>query len=195
MVVVSGVVVVLVVAFVVWTVVNVRRLRRAGARADAALTLVYVELDRRYEYVPALALAAAATVGRDLVAPVTGARAMAMRVREENLGPGRQAGAEKALSAAVQAVLDVGRRYPQLRSDWAFVRPAHELELIDQRLTGAVRVYNDQARALGRLRRTFPLRIVARWAGIGEAPLFEATILTVPASDSTPAVPVIADAA
>lgn len=178
---------------VAWGVVCFQRLQRAASNLETALRLVHVELDRRYEYVPALVLAAAETVGTDLVAPVTGARSLAMRVREEDLDLQRQAGAEKALSAALQAVLNSGRRYPQLAHDWAFVRPAHELEGIEERLAGAVRVYNEQARSLNRALTTFPTSVLATRAGIGRAQLFEATILEVPSSES--ADDVVADAA
>lgn len=169
-------------ALVCWLFSCHRSLQREASNLDTALRLVHAELDRRYEYVPALVLAAAETVGSDLVAPVTGARSLAMRVRAENLDLSRQAGAEKALSAALHAVLRSGRRYPQLAHDWAFVRPAHELDVIEQRLAGAVRVYNEQARRLNRERAAFPTSVLATRAGIDEAQLFEATILEVPSA-------------
>ena len=172
-----------------WVVSCLRRLRRAASSVDTSLRLLHAELDRRYEYVPGLVLVAAETVGRDLVAPVTGARSLAMRVREENLDLRRQAGAEKALSDALQSVLASGRRYPQLAHDWAFARPAHELEVTEQRLAGAVRVYNEQARTLNALRATFPTSVVAGRIDIPEAQLFEATILEVPAPESGAAGP------
>lgn len=167
----------------VWLAVCHRRLHQQVSSLATALRLVHAELDRRYQYVPALVLAAAETVGSDLVAPVTGARTLAMRIREEELDLRRQAGAEKALSAALQAVLQSGRRYPQLAHDWAFVRPAHELELIETRLAGAVRVYNDQARRLNSALTAFPTRVLAARAGIAEAQAFEATILEVHTSE------------
>ncbi|WP_241665752.1 LemA family protein [Prescottella subtropica] len=168
-----------------WVVARLHRLRRDASNVDTSLRLVHTELDRRYEYIPGLILAAADTVGRDFVAPVTGARALAMRIREEDLDPGRQAGAEKALTDALQSVLATARRYPQLTNDWAFVRPAHELDLTEQRLAGAVRVYNDQARSLNRALTTFPANLLGKHAGIGEAPLFEATLLAVPPVGAT----------
>jgi len=184
---VSGVAFVVLVIFVVcaaWVRSSIQRLRRLASSVDSALALVHVELDRRYEYVPALVLAASETVGSDLVAPVSGARSLAMRVREEDLDLRRQAGAEKALSEALHAVLESGRRYPQLAHDWAFVHPAHEIEVTEQRLTGAIRVYNEQARSLNRAIRTFPGTVVAHRLDIGSAQLFEATVLAVPSSDT-----------
>lgn len=162
---------------------SIQRLRRLASSVDSALALVHVELDRRYEYVPGLVLAASATVGSDLVAPVTGARSLAMRVREEDLDLRRQAGAEKALSEALHAVLASGRRYPQLAHDWAFVRPAHEIEVTEQRLAGAVRVYNEQARSLNHAIWTFPGSVVASRLSIGKSQLFEAPVLAVPSSE------------
>ncbi len=158
----------------------VRGLRRDASNVETSLRLVHTELDRRYEYIPGLILAAADIVGRDFIAPVTGARSLAMRIREENLDLSRQAGAEKALTEALQSVLTTGRRYPQLANDWAFVRPAHELDLTEQRLTGAVRVYNDQARNHNRALATFPTNLLGKWSGLAEAPLFEAPLLAVP---------------
>lgn len=160
-----------------------RQLRRADENRRAALSLIHVELDRRYEYVPGLVLAVADTVGRELVSTVTGARSLAMRVREENLDIGRQAGAENALSAALASLMGTARSYPALRRDWAFVRPAHEIDQTETRLAGAVTVYNDLARKHNATLTSFPAGLLARYSGIPAAPLFEATILEMPTSD------------
>ncbi|MBM4486288.1 LemA family protein [Rhodococcus hoagii] len=178
----SGVVLVVVVILVAWLASVNRDLRRLDANLRTALSLIHVEQDRRCEYVPGLVLAVAATVGRELVSTVTGARSLAMRVREENLDLGRQAGAENALSAALAALMGTARSYPALRRDWAFVRPAHEIDQTETRLAGAVTVYNDLARKLNDSLRTFPASLLARPAGIAAAPLFEAATLQMPTS-------------
>lgn len=165
-----------------WVVSVFRHLRRADANLRTALSLIHAEMDRRYEYVPGLVLAVADTVGRELVSTVTGARSLAMRVREENLDLGRQAGAENALSAALASLLGTARSYPALRRDWAFVRPAHEIDQTETRLAGAVTVYNDLARQHNDSLARFPAGLLARVGGIVAAPLFEATFLEMPAS-------------
>ncbi|MGO4204858.1 LemA family protein [Rhodococcus sp. TAF43] len=166
----------------VWVTVSVRQLRRTDASVRAALGLVHVELDRRYQYIPGLVLAAAETVGRELVNTVSGARSLAMRIREEDLDPRRQAGAENALSEALQSLLATANRYPALRNDWAFTRPSHEIEQTEARLAGAIQVYNDMAGRLDRSLTTFPTGLIARRIGIVGAQPFEATILEVPTS-------------
>lgn len=167
---------------VAWLVSEFRQLRRVDANLRTALSLIHAEMDRRYEYVPGLVLAVADTVGRDLVSTVSGARSLAMRVREEGLDLGRQAGAENALSAALASLLGTARSYPALRRDWAFVRPAHEIDQTETRLAGAVTVYNDLCRRHNDSLGSFPTGLLARVGGIAAAPLFEATILEMPVS-------------
>ncbi|PTR30996.1 LemA protein [Rhodococcus sp. OK519] len=169
----------------VWVSSVYRQLRRAESNLRTALSLIHVEQDRRYEYVPGLVLAVASTVGRELVSTVTGARSLAMRVRAENLDLRRQAGAENALSAALASLVGTARSYPALRRDYAFVRPAHEIDQTEARLAGAVTVYNDLARKQNDSLRTFPTSLLARPAGVGAAPLFEATILEMPVSEGS----------
>ncbi|WP_231569483.1 LemA family protein [Prescottella defluvii] len=169
----------------VWVIVAVKQLRRTDASVRAALGLVHVELDRRHEYIPGVILAAAETVGRELVNTVSGARTLAMRIREENLDPRRQAGAENALSEALQSLLTTANSYPALRNDWAFTRPAHEIDQTEARLAGAIQVYNDMVGRLDNALTTFPTGPIARRIGIVAAQPFEATILEVPTAAAT----------
>ena len=137
-----------------------RRVRRYRASTAASLTLLTVELERRFE--PLIAAVEPSGLNSELVRQLVGARSWSKAVRERELGLPVQAAAENALSAAVHAVLSEADTRPNLKSNWAIQGPAGELGTTEQRIAGAVRVYNDNAYRLASLRSTFPTKLVAK---------------------------------
>ena len=135
-----------------------RRVRRYRASTAASLTLLTVELERRFvQLEPLIAAVEPSGLNSELVRQLVGARSWSKAVRERELGLPVQAAAENALSAAVHAVLSEADTRPNLKSNWAIQGPAGE-----QRIAGAVRVYNDNAYRLASLRSTFPTKRVAK---------------------------------
>ena len=152
-----------------------RRVRRYRASTAASLTLLTVELERRFvqlepldqlpasfEIEPLIAAVEPSGLNSELVRQLVGARSWSKAVRERELGLPVQAAAENALSAAVHAVLSEADTRPNLKSNWAIQGPAGELGTTEQRIAGAVRVYNDNAYRLASLRSTFPTKLVAK---------------------------------
>jgi len=133
--------------------------------------LLVHELDDRYDLVPALiAASAGAGVERERIRPVVGARSLAIGVRDQRLGLAERAGAENALSATLHELIGGLDGV----SHWPFIRVARELQLREQRLAGAVRVYNDLGRTLNTAIGRFPTSLFAKLAAIGPVALFEA---------------------
>ena len=140
-----------------------RRVRRYRASTAASLTLLTVELERRcVQLEPLIAAVEPSGLNSELVRQLVGARSWSKAVRERELGLPVQAAAENALSAAVHAVLSEADTRPNLKSNWAIQGPAGELGTTEQRIAGAVRVYNDNAYRLASLRSTFPTKLVAK---------------------------------
>ncbi|SDD53883.1 LemA protein [Rhodococcus tukisamuensis] len=159
-----------------WAVAVVRRLRRIQASLSASRRLLEVELNRRYELVDALVVAARrADAPSAALAPLAGARSLALGFREQQLTLGEQAGSENALSVALHRVLLEVAEDPAVKNDWSVQRPALEVRNTEQRLVGAARVYNGTATALNTLVRGLPAGPVARAFGGRPVPLFEAT--------------------
>ncbi|WP_181762908.1 LemA family protein [Rhodococcus spelaei] len=159
----------------------VRRLRRTEANLTASRSLLEVELGRRYEQVNDLVVAArAANMDSSVLAPLAGARSLALGFREQGMTLGDQAGSENALSVALhRVVLETGSD-PKVKNDWAIQRPVLELQRTEQRLVGAARVYNSSAAAMNSLSRGIGTAPVARVFGGRPAPMFEATLAELP---------------
>lgn len=158
-----------------WVLTVRRSLRRSETNLTASRRLLDVELTRRYEQTDAL-VAAARAAGLDsaVVAPLAGARSLAVGVRDQGLTLGEQAGAENALSVALHRVIAEATDDPRVKNDWTIQRPVLDLQTTEQRLAGAARVYNDHAAARNALLRGVGKGPIARMLGGRPAPLFEA---------------------
>ncbi|MDQ1203417.1 MULTISPECIES: hypothetical protein [unclassified Rhodococcus (in: high G+C Gram-positive bacteria)] len=133
-----------------WIVSVVRRTRRSADSVAAGLNLLEIELDRRRAVIPDLVRAAVdADLDRAAVNQLVGARSLSAMMRDRRAELGARAGAENALSVALHEVLFDGRASGPL--GWDFSSPATELDRIEHRVAGAVRVYNTQASSLASL--------------------------------------------
>ncbi|MFW0874679.1 hypothetical protein [Rhodococcoides corynebacterioides] len=157
-----------------WLVAVVRRARRTVDTVVAALHLLEVALDHRRLLVPELARAAVgAALDRDAINQAVGARSWSAIVRERRADLGDRAAAENALSAAVHHLVCAGRESGRVR--WDFTAAVTELDHLERRVAGAVRVYNTHAAALAGLVRSPLTGPVVRTLGIGAPELFVET--------------------
>ncbi|MBT1191783.1 hypothetical protein [Rhodococcoides kroppenstedtii] len=157
-----------------WLVSVVRRARRTVDTVVAGLHLLEVALDHRRLLVPELARAAVgAELDREAINQAVGARSWSAIVRERRVDLGARAAAENALSAAVHHLVCAGRESGRVR--WDFTSAATELDALERRIAGAVRVYNAHAAALSGLVRSPLTGPVVRTLGIGAPDLFVET--------------------
>ncbi|WP_169818390.1 hypothetical protein [Rhodococcoides corynebacterioides] len=157
-----------------WLVAVVRRARRTVDTVVAGLHLLEVALDHRRLLVPELARAAVgAELDRDAINQAVGARSWSAIVRERRADLGDRAAAENALSAAVHHLVCAGRESGRVR--WDFTAAVTELDHLERRVAGAVRVYNTHAAALAGLVRSPLTGPVVRTLGIGAPELFVET--------------------
>lgn len=166
--------IVVVVALLVGYVASVeRRVRRYRSSTVASRNLVTVELERRYvQLEPFIAAVESSGLDAEPVRQLVGARSWSKAVRDRGLDLPAQAAAENALSAAVHAVLSESDAHPILKSAWAFQGPAGDLAVTEQRIAGAVRVYNDNAYKLAELRTSLPTMPVAKALKVTAPDLF-----------------------
>lgn len=175
-----------------WTASVARRTRRAADTVAAGLHLLEIELDHRRAVIPDLVRAAVdADVDRSAVNQLVGARSWSGIVRERRYELGDRAAAENGLSVALHDVLFEARSGGPL--GWDFVSPATDLDRIEHRIAGAVKVYNTQASALIALA-TSPLSgPIVRILGVRAPELFAETSELVPDLASTRADDVYAE--
>ncbi|MGU3432829.1 hypothetical protein ACNHUS_07395 [Actinomycetes bacterium M1A6_2h] len=152
----------------VLVLMGARRIKARQDTARAALSLLEVELEHRRAVIPELVRAATdADLDRESINQLVGARSWSTVVQENDFDLPRRASAENALSVALYEVI-----YSAHRANWQFRRPADELDIIEQRIVGAVRVYNTHADALVRLSRSPLTALSARLAGVDAPDLF-----------------------
>ncbi len=170
---VIGVVLVVVAVLAVYVASVAQRVRLYKSSTAASRQLVIIELERRYAQLePFIAAAESSGLNGESVRQLVGARSWSKAVRERGLELPTQAAAENALSAAVHEVFSESDSHPTVKSTWAFQGPAGDLAVTEKRITGAVRVYNDNADKLASLRNSYPTKPVAKAMKVTTPDLF-----------------------
>jgi LemA protein len=148
----------------------------AEEQANAALSEIQNQYQRRADLVPNLVATVEgfATQEREVLTQVTEARARATQVTldastvtdPEKLAQFEQA--QQGLSGALTRLLVASENYPELKSNQNFLALQSQLEGTENRITIARRDYNEAAREVNTLRRTFPQVIWAKTVHTGE---------------------------
>ncbi|KQU07367.1 hypothetical protein ASG56_07585 [Rhodococcus sp. Leaf7] len=160
---------------IVWIMSVVRRTRRSADTVAAGLHLLEIELDRRRAVIPDLVRAAVdAEIDRAAVNQLVGARSWSAMMRDRRSELGDRAAAENGLSVALHDVVFEGRASGP--TGWDFAAPATELDHIEHRIAGAVRVYNTQASILRSLAGSPLSRPIVRTLGVRAPDLFAETV-------------------
>ncbi len=130
------------------------------------------ELKRRYDLIPNLVATVQgyATHEREVLQRVTELRS---RCVANNGTPGEQATDETKLVAAIQQLLVVVERYPQLKADQHFLALQKELVNTEDRIQAARRFFNGNVRDYRNRRETFPSSLVAGLFGFGPEGFFD----------------------
>lgn len=193
-----GVVLLLVVAltaglFAGWVLAMATGLARLGRLVQEAWRQLDDELRRRHELVPDLVAAVQAHVRAEEVTAATERLVRAVSVaRNLAAGNGASSGrgaAEAAVSVALGRLYAEVEAYPAARDDVTFVALRGELTDAEDRIRAGRRLYNPGVLALDARLGTYPSRLVARWAGVGPAVLFDAAPGGDPRDISVPPAP------
>ncbi|MEM6926539.1 MAG: LemA family protein [Myxococcota bacterium] len=169
------------------------RIPVAEEQANAALAEIDNQYQRRADLVPNLVstVKGFASQEQEVLSAVTSARARATSVNLDAstvTDPAAMKAFEEsqaALGGALGRLLVVSERYPDLKSNENFLTLQSQLEGTENRIAIARRDYNETARNVNTLRRTFPQVIWASTVHTGEPyAYFSAT----PGSDKAPKV-------
>jgi LemA protein len=169
------------------------RLVTLGQEVDKQWAEVENQYQRRADLVPNLVstVQGAASFEKETLTAVTEARASVGRA---NVTPGkaptdpqelaRYQAAQDQLGAALQRLLVVSERYPELKANANFRDLQAQLEGTENRITVARGRFNDAAQSYNTAILKFPTNFVARFLGFKEKPYFKA----VPGSEQAPKV-------
>src|SRR5262245_19613234 len=160
------------------------RLVTLGQDVDKQWSEVENQYQRRADLVPNLVatVQGAATFEKETLTAVTEARASVGRA---TITPGqaptdpealaRFQAAQDQLGAALQRLLVVSERYPELRANQNFRDLQAQLEGTENRITVARGRFNDSAQQYNTVLKKFPTNLMAGLLGFKEKPYFKAT--------------------
>lgn len=165
--------IVAVTAFVafLYLVVLFNRVRRERQDVYNAWAAVQVELQRRYYLVPQLVETVRGAAAHEAELLTTLSRRNEAAANEGFDAP-HAARWDPPLVSAIQRVVALRERYPQLNSQQNFLMLQHELAMTEDRIAACRRYYNLQVRQLNDVIGVFPSNGMARLAGVGAAPYF-----------------------
>ena len=156
------VVVFIVVLVALYVIYRFNRLIRLRARTQEAWSDIDVELKRRHDLIPNLVETAKgyAAHERGVFEAVTAARATAVSAAQSG-NPTAMAGAEDALTAAVNRLFAVAENYPQLKAVDVFLNLQEQLTTTEDKVEFARRFYNGNVRDFNTALQRFPTNLIA----------------------------------
>ena len=166
-----------------WVIAVYNGLRRAQVRAQNAFSQIDVQLKRRFDLIPNLVEAVKGYMAheRGTLEAVIAARAQAAgalgAVHGGAMGiasMGALANASGALDGALNRLIGLVERYPELKANQNALQLQEELASTENRIAFARQAYNDAVMRLNESIVVFPASLVAGWFGIEQMGMFEA---------------------
>lgn len=162
----------LLVLLVVVAIVQFNRMVVLRNRVRESWSNVGTELQRRHELIPNLVAAVKgyATHERRLLREVVRLRTAARRYAGDPHGRSKLEG---RLAGAIDRLMAVSERYPDLKASQNFLHLQDELSVTEDRIQAARRFYNGNVRAYHDAIRTFPGNVFAAMFGFRRQQYFQ----------------------
>ncbi len=169
---VIGIIVILIIAFaaIYNSLVRLRnQVKNAWAQID-------VQLKRRHDLIPNLVETVKGYMKheRETLEAVTKARTLAQQVA--SAGAGERGKVEGELSSALNRLLAVAERYPDLKASQNFLALQEELASTENKISFSRQFYNDSVLNYNNKTQMFPSNIIASMAGFKASEFFEVTV-------------------
>ena len=136
------------------------RLVRLRNRVDNAWHQIDVQLNRRYDLVPALAEVVKGYTSHEKETLDSAARARTRAINAATVG--EQGPAEDSVTGAIGSVLALAEKYPDLKANTEFLKFQAQLATAENRIAGSRKYYNGAVMYYNNARETFPGNTVAR---------------------------------
>jgi LemA protein len=170
--VIIGIVVILIIAFV--AIYNgLVRLRNQVKNAWAQID---VQLKRRHDLIPNLIemVKGYMKYERETLEAITKARTVAQQATSAS--PGERAKVEGELGTALNRLLAVAERYPDLKASQNFLSLQEELASTENKISFSRQFYNDSVLNYNNQTQMFPSNIIAGMTGFKPGEFFEITV-------------------
>jgi LemA protein len=167
-----GVIVIVIITFV--AIYN--GLVRSRNQVKNAWAQIDVQLKRRHDLIPNLVETVKGYMKheRGTLEAVTKARTLAQQVA--SAGPGERGKVEGELSSALNRLLAVAERYPDLKASQNFLALQEELASTENKISFSRQFYNDAVLTYNNQTQMFPSNIIASMAGFKAGEFFEVTV-------------------
>jgi LemA protein len=162
---------VLIMGMLAWGVGEYNRVIAMDEQAKSQWAQVENQLKRRYDLIPNLVetVKGYAKHEKELFENIANARTkyfQATTVKDKIQ-------ASQQLEGVLSRLLVLRETYPQLKANESFLKLQDSLEGTENRIAVERKRYNDDVKTLNTYRRTFFGRVVAAYAGVGEAQYYE----------------------
>ena len=170
---VGGVICLLIVVLVIWTVVSYNRLVRQRNQVEASWAQIDVQLKRRYDLIPNLVetVKGYAAHERGTLEAVIQARAGA--VNAASAGPAGRAEAENVLTQSLGRLFALAEAYPNLKANENFAALQAELGNTEDKIAYSRQFYNSAVQSYNNAIQTLPTNIIAGVTGFKAKEYFE----------------------
>lgn len=141
-----------------------------------AFSGIDVQLKKRHDLIPNILTIAQKFMEheRGLLEEVTRLRAAAVAHEGKTTDIEARFSIESQLQGALRNLMVQVENYPQLKSDASMLQAQHTYNEVEEHIAAARRFYNSAVTALLNAKQIFPGNILARLAGIGDYPFYEA---------------------
>lgn len=167
----SIIVIIAVVLFVAFFIIQYNKLVRLNVQVDEAFAQIEVQLKRRADLIPNLVetVKGYASHEREALEKVVQARAASTTASTLPA----IAAADGMLTNALRGLLAVAEAYPDLKASANFLQLQEELSTTENKVSFARQFYNDSVRLLNTAVKTFPANFFAGIAKVGEREFYE----------------------
>jgi LemA protein len=170
---IGGIVCLLIVVLVIWTVVSYNRLVRQRNQVEASWAQIDVQLKRRYDLIPNLVetVKGYAAHERGTLDAVIQARAGA--VNAAGAGPAGRAEAENVLTQSLGRLFALAEAYPNLKANENFAALQAELGNTEDKIAYSRQFYNSAVQSYNNAIQTLPTNVIAGVTGFKAKEYFE----------------------
>ena len=170
--VIIGIVAILIIAFI--AIFN--GLVRMRNQVKNAWAQIDVQLKRRHDLIPNLIemVKGYMKYERETLEAITKARTQAQQAT--SAAPGERAKVEGVLDTALNRLLAVAERYPDLKASQNFLSLQEELASTENKISFSRQFYNDAVMQYNNQTQMFPSNVVAGMAGFKQSEFFEVTV-------------------
>jgi LemA protein len=169
----GGLVCLLIVGALAWTIATYNRIVRLRNQVDASWAQIDVQLKRRSDLIPNLVETVKGYTAHEsgTLAAVTAARTGV--VAAANAEPAVRAQAENALTQSLGRLFAVAEAYPDLKASQNFAALQAELATTENKIAYARQFYNSAVQTYNTAGQTFPAVLVAGLVGFKAREFFE----------------------